>query len=39
MYHRVRKWGKREEMGDEYYILITTSLKLLSNCQSLAEVE
>ena len=39
MYHRVRKWGKKEEMGDECYILITTSLKLLSECQSLAEVE
>jgi len=39
VYCRVRKWGEKEEMGDEGYILIATFLKLLSKCQSVAEVE
>jgi hypothetical protein len=39
VYCTVRKWGEKEQMGDEGYILITTLLKLLSKCQSVAEVE
>ena len=31
--------GEKEERGDEHYILNNTTLKLLSMCHSLAEVE